>query len=191
MPTLDGALQLLQDHGLLLLFPLATVEGPIITVLAAYLARLGHLNLALIYVIVVAADLFGDGIVYWIGRLGHGSIPERWRSRLGLDRQRQAALEEHFHASGGRTLIIGKLTHAAGLFVLFAAGSARMPFGRFMLYNAIGTLPKSLFFLILGYTLGAAYTSIDSWIFRASLLIGALIFLGGLLWLVRRRAKRT
>ncbi len=75
MPTLDGALHLLQAHGLWLLFPLATVEGPIVTVLAAYLARLGHLNLALIYVIVVAADLFGDGIVYWIGRIGHGSMP--------------------------------------------------------------------------------------------------------------------
>jgi membrane protein DedA with SNARE-associated domain len=191
MPTLDGALHLLQAHGLWLLFPLATVEGPIVTVLAAYLARLGHMNLFLIYWIVVAADLFGDAVFYWVGRLGHGSVPERWRHRLGLDAARQTALEEHFRQAGGRTLIIGKLTHAAGLLVLLSAGSAQMPFGRFMLYNTIGTLPKSLFFLVLGYSLGAAYTAIDSWIFRASILVFAVMLVGGLLWFLHRRAKRA
>jgi membrane protein DedA with SNARE-associated domain len=191
MPTLDGALHLLQAHGLWLLFPLATVEGPIVTVLAAYLARLGHMNLLLIYWIVVAADLFGDAVFYWVGRVGHGSVPERWRHRLGLDPVRQAALEEHFHHAGGRTLIIGKLTHAAGLLVLLSAGSAQMPFGRFMLYNTIGTLPKSLFFLLLGYSLGAAYTAIDSWIFRASIIVVAAMLVGALLWFLHRRAKRT
>ena len=191
MPTLDGVLHLLQAHGLWLLFPLATVEGPIVTVLAAYLARLGHMNLLLIYWIVVAADLFGDAVFYWVGRLGHGSVPERWRHRLGLDPARQAALEEHFRQAGGRTLIIGKLTHAAGLLVLLSAGSAKMPFGRFMLYNTIGTLPKSLFFLLLGYSLGAAYTAIDSWIFRASIVVFAVMLVGGLLWFLHRRAKRA
>ncbi len=191
MPTLDAALQLLQTHGLWLLFPLATVEGPIVTVLAAYLARLGHLDLVSIFLIVIAADLFGDTIYYWIGRFGHGSLPERWRSRLGLDRERQAALEAHFRASGGRTIVIGKLTHAAGILVLFAAGSAQMPFGRFLLYNLIGTIPKSLFFLVLGYTLGAAYSAIDSWIFRGSILVFAVILVGGLLWFLHRRAKRA
>jgi membrane protein DedA with SNARE-associated domain len=191
MPTLDGALHLLQAHGLWLLFPLATVEGPIVTVLAAYLARLGHMNLFLIYWIVVAADLFGDAVFYWVGRLGHGSVPERWRHRLGLDAARQAALEEHFRQAGGRTLIIGKLTHAAGLIVILSAGSAQMPFGKFMLYSTIGTLPKSLFFVVLGYSLGAAYAAIDSWIFRATVVVFAAMLIGGLLWLLHRRAKRT
>jgi len=191
MPTLDGALHLLQSQGLWLLFPLATIEGPIVTVLAAYLARLGHMNLVLIYVVVVVADLTGDIVYYWIGRVGHGSLPESWRRRLGFDAGRQKTLEDHFRHSGGRTLIIGKLTHAAGIFVLFAAGSARMPFWRFMLYNTIGTLPKALFFLMLGYTLGAAYTAIDSWIFRGSIIVLAVMLVGGILWFLHRRAKRA
>ena len=107
------------------------------------------------------------------------------------DEVRQKALEEHFRHSGGRTLIIGKLTHAAGIFVLFAAGSAQMPFWRFMLYNTIGTLPKALFFLMLGYTLGAAYTAIDSWIFRGSMIVFAVMLVGGILWFLHRRAKRA
>ena len=114
------------------------------------------MNLAAILLVVVAADLVGDVILYFVGRFSHGSLPQRWRARLGLDEQRQAALEEHFRASGGRTLIIGKLTHSAGFLVLLAAGGARMPFGRFLLYNLAGTVPKSLVFLLIGYTVGAA-----------------------------------
>lgn len=191
MPTLDAALQLLQTHGLLLLFPLAMVEGPIVTVLAAYLARLGHMNLAAILLVVVAADLVGDAILYFVGRFSHGSLPQRWRARLGLDEQRQAALEEHFRASGGRTLIIGKLTHSAGFLVLLAAGGARMPFGRFLLYNLAGTVPKSLVFLLIGYTVGAAYSAIDSYIARASILMLAALLLAGLFWFLRHRSKRA
>ena len=56
-----------------------------------------------------------------------------------------------------------------------------MPFGRFLLYNLIGTVPKSLLFLLIGYTLGAAYASIDSWIARASILIGAVLLSRGAL----------
>ena len=191
MPTLDGALQLLQAHGLLLLFPLAMLEGPIVTVLAAYLARLGHMDLVAIFLVVVVADLVGDALLYYVGRLSHGSMSPRWRARLGLDAGRQAALEEHFRHSGGRTLIIGKVTHSAGFLVLLAAGGARMPFGRFLLYNLIGTVPKCLFFMVIGYTLGAAYSSIDSWIARATILIGAVLLLGGLFWFVRRRSRRA
>jgi membrane protein DedA with SNARE-associated domain len=191
MPTLDGALQLLQDHGLVLIFPLAMAEGPIVTVLAAYLARLGHLNLAAVFAVVVVADLVGDVIFYLVGRYGHGSLPPRWRHRLGLDEARQAVIEQHFRQSGGRTLIIGKLTHSAGFLVLLAAGGARMPMGRFLLYNLIATVPKSLFFMVIGWTLGAAYASIDSWIARASLVILVLAALVGLFWYVRHRSRQA
>ncbi len=191
MPSLDAALHLLQAHGLVLVFLLAMVEGPIVTVLAAYLARLGNMDIVAVFVVVVLADLVGDAVLYVVGRYGHGWLPQRWRARLGLDKKRQDMLDDHFRQSGGRTLLIGKLTHSAGMLVLLAAGASRMRFGPFLLYNLLGTLPKSLFFLLIGYTLGYAYTAIDSYIFRASLTILVLILLAGLYWLLRRRGQRA
>jgi membrane protein DedA with SNARE-associated domain len=61
--TLDTAIHILQTDGLLLLFPLAVVEGPIVTVIAAYLASLGYLNIFAVFAVVVAADLVGDSIM--------------------------------------------------------------------------------------------------------------------------------
>jgi len=189
MPTLEGALHLLQTEGLWLLFPLAMVEGPIVTVLAAYLARLGDMNIVAVYVVVVAADLVGDTIFYILGRSGLSWLPERWRSRLGFDEKRKAEMEEHFRQSGRNTLLIGKLTHSMGMLVLLAAGASRMPFGPFLLYNLMATLPKSLFFLLIGYTLGYAYSAIDSYLFRASVVVVVLSVLVGLFWFLHRRRE--
>ncbi len=191
MPTLDGALHLLQTEGLWLLFPLAMVEGPIVTVLAAYLARLGELNIVAVYAVVVAADLVGDAVFYTVGRSGLGWVPQRWRTRLGLDPKRQVVLEDHFRQSGARTLLVGKLTHSAGMIVLLAAGASRMRFLPYMFWNLVATIPKSLFFLIVGYTLGYAYTSIDSYLFRASIVVLLIGVVLGLYWFFRRMGQRA
>jgi membrane protein DedA with SNARE-associated domain len=113
-------------------------------------------------------------------------LPQRWRDRLGLNADRVEALKDHFGSQGGRTLVIGKLTHSAGAAVLVAAGAARMPAGAFLWWNFIATLPKSAVFLALGYAFGAAYAQIDAWIFRASLGLLAVLVLGGVIWWRRR-----
>lgn len=169
MIALDQALQMMQSHGLWLLAPIAILEGPIITVIAGYLAHLGAFSPGAAYVIVVLADLVGDVLFYLFGRSGLGWLSPRWRRRLSLTEDRLAGLAEHFATKGGRTLIVGKLTHTLGALALIAAGMAHMRFLPFLWYNFLATLPKSLFFLMLGYGLGAAYKRVDAWIFWFSL----------------------
>lgn len=169
MITPDQAMQVLQSHGLWILAPIAVLEGPIITVIAGYLAHLGAFSPVSAYVIVVLADLVGDAVFYLFGRSGIGWLSPRWRNRLGLRQERLAKLRDHFQAQGGRTLILGKLTHTLGALALVAAGMAHMRFVPFLWYNFIATLPKSLVFLMLGYSLGLAYKQVNGWIFWGSL----------------------
>lgn len=182
MITLDAVVELVRTHGLLLLAPLSVLEGPIVTVIAGYLASLGLLSVSGALVVVVLGDLVGDTLLYLAGRKGVKRIPPGWRSRLGLKPERVAALSAHFDIHGGRTLIIGKITHSAGAAILVAAGVARMPYATFLTWNLLATLPKSAAFLALGYGLGAAYAQIDTWIMRASVLLLVLLVLAGLLW---------
>ncbi|WP_372839498.1 DedA family protein [Phaeovulum sp.] len=186
----EGVLVLLKLHGLSLLAPLAVLEGPIVTVIAAYLASLAFFDVWLVYVVVVVADLVGDSIFYALGRRGPGLLSPRWRNRFGVTDARLGALKGHFHNQGGRTLVVGKLTHSAGMVVLLAAGAARMPFWRFLGFNLIATLPKSLVFVIIGYTLGRAYTAIDGWIFRASFALLVLSLVAIAAWYLYRRGVR-
>lgn len=186
--TTDTIIQLLQNWGLLLLFPLAIIEGPIVTVAAGWIVRLGLWPFGWVLVTCVIADLAGDLILYGLGRGGARLLPHRWRSHLGLDDTRLATLASHFDRRGGRTLILTKLTHSLGLAVLPAAGAARMPIGPFMFWNFLGTLPKSLALLSLGYFLGQAHASINTWIGRGTVaVVIAAVCVGGVLWFWRRR----
>jgi membrane protein DedA with SNARE-associated domain len=157
-------------HGLLLLFPLAVVEGPIVTVVAAWLAQQGLFDIRLVLVVATLGDLIGDTLYYLLGRHLNYVMPNRLRAWLGLSHDRIETLIGHFEEKGGQTLLFGKLTHVAGLPILVAAGTARMPYAAFLFYNLLGTLPKIAVFAALGWCFGSAWQRIDGGIFYASIL---------------------
>lgn len=190
MITPDQAVDLMQNYGLWLLAPVAVLEGPIITVIAGYLAHIGAFNPVATYIVVVLADLVGDVAFYFLGVTGMAWLPASWRRRLGLSDDRLDLLVDHFLAAGGRTLIVGKLTHSLGALALVAAGMARMPFLPFLWYNFVATLPKSLFFLLLGYSLGVAYQNVNGYIFWFSLIPIIVLAFWGLHRFLRRREKQ-
>lgn len=190
MITLDGVDALLRGQGLALMFPLAMVEGPIVTVIAGALARAGYVAVAGVFLVAVLADLVGDAAVYGMGRMAH-RLPQRLRTRLGLNPARLDRLTQHFRQKGAATLVIGKLTHSAGFAVLAAAGAARMPFGRFLVVNGLATLPKAAAFVAIGYGLGATYTSVDQAIFTVSMVALGAIVLAWLFWRHGRRRQPT
>ncbi|MEO8243620.1 MAG: VTT domain-containing protein [bacterium] len=189
MFTLDSALQLIQAHGLWLLAPFAVLEGPIVTVIGAYLARLGYMPIVGVYLVCILGDLIGDAFYYSLGRFGPRILSERWQNRLGMTNARKLTLTEHFADKGGRTLLFGKWTHSAGLPIMIASGMGRMNFTAYMAYNLLGTIPKTLLFVALGYFLGHAYASIDTYIYRISLIL--LVAVLGLAIYLYLRARKT
>lgn len=188
--TFDALIAAVSSHGAAILLPLSILEGPIVTVLAGYAAKLGVFRVVVAFVIVVLGDLVGDTLLYLLGRRGLRRIPDRWLARLGLVPDRLTALTEHFATQGGRTLILGKITHSAGAAVLVAAGLARMPFWQFLWFNLLGTLPKSAVFLALGNVLGEAATRLGPTIAEGSLILLAVIALAGAAWWLWPRRSR-
>jgi membrane protein DedA with SNARE-associated domain len=173
---------LVQNYGLWLLIPLAILEGPIVTVLAAWFAHANGGSLTLVYTICLIGDLLGDTLIYGLGRSGPEMLPQSWQRLMRIDATRRDKLTDHFAAKGGRTLLIGKLTHSAGFAVLLAAGAARMSLGPFWFYNLLGSIPKTLGFVLLGVLLGNALPQIDRYIAHGSLILLGLMTLAFLVW---------
>lgn len=79
-------------------------------------------------------------------------------------------------------------------FIIVGAGIAlipKMPYRRFLIYNATGGILWSIIIVLLGYFLGASWRMAQAWIGRASAIVGGIIILVILLvwlwrWLVRR-----
>lgn len=173
-------LTLLHDNGVAILAPLAVLEGPVVTILAGWLASIGVIGLYKAYMVVVLADLVGDSGFYLLGRFAPNAVPGRLRARLGLSPRGLVRMRSNFRTQGPRILLIGKITHAAGFAVLIAAGMARMRFGTFLLFNLLGTLPKSAAFLALGYVVGSATARIENWLTAVSVIVLALAALWAL-----------
>ena len=150
-------LALLATYAYATLFPLSVVEGPIVTVLGGYLASQGYVNVFLVYTIVVAGDITGDLAWYAAGRWSRMGIGARWGKYIGVTPDRLQRIEKHFERHSGKTLLLGKLAQGLGPLALLGAGATRMRPGRFLAFNLLATLPKSLVLLLVGYFFGKAY----------------------------------
>lgn len=188
MNTSFDIARIISEYGLAILIPLAILEGPIVTIVAGYLISLSLLNPYAAFVVVVVGDVIGDCILWYIGRGGAKGIGRYLGPRFRLSRKQLLSLVRGFRRNGGRLLIAGKLTHAAGFAVLLAAGAARYPLPAFIGFNLLTSLPKSVALLTIGYLFGAAHERMSAWISAGSwTLLGLMLMGGGLFWITRRR----
>ena len=185
-------LSALEAHPYLLLFPLAVVEGPVVAMVAGLLVFAGALPWYAAYALIVAADLVGDTAHFVVGRLGRRPRLGRRLASVGLTEGRLDYLASLLERREGRVLVGAKLTHFAGGPVLVAAGLGNVPYGRFLGWNALATLPKSAFFMALGFFSGGQISNFARYLDVGSAATLALIAVSLLAWLVyaRRRARR-
>lgn len=144
---------LVSQYGYLVLFPIAVVEGPAVTLVAGALVASGQFDGLLVFAMLVAADLLGDALYYSLGRWGHTPFLERLEKRLALTPERFKPLEEGFRKHDWKFLLIGKTQPFGSLFLYFA-GATKMPVGRYLVVNLLATAPKVLLFEGIGYFLG-------------------------------------
>ena len=159
----------------LVIFPVAVVEGPIITILSGFLASLGYLHFWLIYILIVIADLLGDSLFYMLGRFGREKFIEKYGHYIGIRLNEVRGLERHFQKHKNKTLFIAKFAHGFGSIVLVAAGIARVPYKHVIRANAAPTAIKSMILMLIGYYYGQFYAKFNTYLNLAAIL-ALLIF---------------
>jgi membrane-associated protein len=172
------------------LFPLTVVEGPSISSLAGFFCSLGYANLYLVFPIIVVGDLTGDCLWYAAGRWGRRGFGARWGKFFGITPERLLRIERHFEKHSGKTLVLGKLTHAVGSLVLVGAGVARVRPRRFIVFNLLATIPKSLVLLLVGYFFGQAYGQAASMLNYLALAMVGIAVLAVVGYVVPKRFAR-
>lgn len=177
----------LATYGYLALFPLAVLEGPVASVVAAFLASRGLLAVAPVFVVVVLADLVGDLLYYGAGRWLLGWLRQRRGAWAGRLLRRVERLAPRIRARAGSMLLFGKLTHSAGFAVLLAAGAAHVRLPRFLAFNLAGSLVKSAVLVAAGYWFGRLFSGLQGGLQTASLV--GFVLLGGLLLVIAARAS--
>ena len=155
-----GALLLQYKYWILL--PIAILEGPIITIIAGAAISFGYLGWWPSIVIISAGDIIGDVGHYYIGDWGGEPFIRRWGKYLGIKEKHVVSLENILNGHPGKSLLLGKLAHGVGGALLIAAGLVKMPMGKFLYWNTVGTIPKTIGLLVVGFYFVNAITNINS-----------------------------
>jgi membrane-associated protein len=117
------------------------------------LAASGGLNLGILAAVLMSTAVLGNVVNYAIGaKLGPAvfkSEKSRFFKREYLDRT-HAFYEKY----GGMAIILGRFMPIIRTFVPFVAGIGRMRYGRFFLYNLIGSVAWVSLFLFGGFFFG-------------------------------------
>lgn len=166
------------------------VPGESLVIVAGFLAAQGWLDLDVLIVTVALGATLGDSIGYEMGRrvgrpalLHHGS-------RFGLNHARLDQADALFARHGSKAVFLGRFVGFARALVPFLAGSSRMPYRKFLSYNAMGAVLWASGAALLGYFLGAGWRTAERWIGRASAIVGGiLVFALLLVWVWRWTAN--
>ena len=155
------------DHGLPLLAVVVMLESfgiplPGETALIAFgvLASQGHYSIESVIVAAAAGAIVGDNLGYWlIGRLGGRALFRRWQwlSRYA-DRvlpRAEAVMARH----GGKTVFFGRFVAVLRYTVAWIAGLSRMPWWRFLFWNAAGGIAWATGVGLIAYYSGEAAAS--------------------------------
>ncbi len=168
LETISG---LVASYGYVVLFLLVSLEslgipvpGETALVTAAALAALGHLSIYAVVTTAVAAAILGDNGGYWIGRRGGIPLVRRYGRLIRLNESHLRRAHAFFERHGPKTVFLGRFIALLRTWTAVLAGAARMPYGTFMLYNALGGVCWSVIFGTLGYVFGRNLPQLERYI---------------------------
>jgi membrane protein DedA with SNARE-associated domain len=164
------------------------LEGETILVLGGFAAHRGMLELPWVMVCAFLGSFAGDQLAFFLGRTkGDSMLAKRpsWREK---STKVLALLDKHQTA-----LILGfRFLYGLRSVTPFLLGTARIPWGRFVVLNLIGAVVWAIVVGSLGYSFGLALESILGDIERYELqLFGVITAVGIAFWLRRRMTQKS
>jgi membrane protein DedA with SNARE-associated domain len=166
------------------------VPGETAVLVAGFLASPaggGHFHIVLVILLTVVAAVLGDNLGFWLGhRLARPRL-QSGRRFLFLTPGALQLAEGYFGRYGLWTIFFARFIAGLRVVGALAAGTAGMPWPRFLLANACGALAWATTMSLLGYFFGQSWHLLHAWLGRGSLiLLGCVIVLVGLPYLLRR-----
>ncbi|OMH27644.1 hypothetical protein BKD30_03075 [Tersicoccus phoenicis] len=162
------------------------IPGETAAIIGGVIASRGHVGLPVMIAVVVFAAVLGDTIGYEVGRLlGARALAHRSlrRHRPKLDRA-----QDLLRRRGGGAVFLGRFTAFFRAVMPALAGTARMPYRRFLLFNAAGGIIWGTAAVTLGFLAGNSYRAVAHTAGTATAVVVALVVVVAvIIWRVRVR----
>ena len=164
MPLLATLHHVIAQYGYFAVFVVVALEsagvplpGETALVSAAVFAAGGGLNIELVIAVAALAAILGDNCGYWVGREFGFPLVYRYGPLLRIDEGKLKVAQYLFRRHGGKIVFFGRFVAILRTFAAFLSGVNRLPWPRFLVFNALGGIVWASLFGLGGYFLGVAF----------------------------------
>jgi membrane protein DedA with SNARE-associated domain len=181
---LAGLAMLIQSAGVP--FP-----GEVFLLAAAAWAASRHLPIALVVLVGYVGATAGSDLAYVLGRRGGRPFVERFGSAFHIRPGHLALAELVFARHGDKAVLVAHFVIGLRTWASILAGMANMPFWRFQVFSAAGSLVWVAAIVVAGYALGSNLGLIGA--MMGAIGIGGVVFIAvivSVLVVAQERATR-
>lgn len=194
---MDLLLQLMESYGYAAMFIAMVLENANIPIpsevvlgFAGFLISQQIFSFWTTFAIACLAGVTGSIISYWLGSYGGRPLLLKYGKYIFFNEHKFQLAENLFNKYGGIAVIIGRCLPGVRTFISFPAGVARYPFGKFILFTIIGTMPWTLLLVWAGSLLGSHWRDLIQYnhYFIGVVVVLCLIIAAVVFW--RKRCRR-
>ncbi len=161
------------------------LPGETAVLLGGAMAATGRLSLLTLAVLVIVAAVAGDSVGFEVGRrFGPRILASKpLQKHAGKIEGAQAQLRKR----GGAAVFVARFTAFLRAVMPGLAGASGMPYRRFLVFNAAGGLVWGGGVVLLGYSAGASYATVERALGTGTAVAAAMLVLAVVgVWLWRR-----
>lgn len=119
-----------------------------------YAGATHHLAIQWVIAAAAAGAILGDNTGYAIGREGGFRVLRRYGHYIGLNERKLKLGQYLFRQHGGKVVFFGRFVSVLRAWAAFLAGVNRMPWPRFLVFNAAGGILWAFIYGLGAYLLG-------------------------------------
>jgi membrane protein DedA with SNARE-associated domain len=156
---------------------------------AVYAGTTHRLSIVGVIAAAAAGAIGGDNLGFWVGREGGFRLLRRYGRYLRLDERKLKLGQYLFHRHGAKVVFFGRFVAVLRAWAAFLAGTNRMPWRRFLPFNAAGGIVWATLYGVGGYVLGKNVNRLAGPVGIATVIIAALIIIVVLVFLKRNEQR--
>jgi membrane protein DedA with SNARE-associated domain len=158
-------------------------------VAAVYAGTTHRLIIVGVIAAAAAGAILGDNLGFWVGREGGFRLLRRYGTYIRLDERKLKLGQYLFRRHGAKVVFFGRFVAVLRAWAAFLAGTNRMPWRRFLPYNAAGGIVWATIYGTGGYFLGKNVNRLAGPVGIATVIIAAIIIIIFLV-VLKRNEKR-
>jgi membrane protein DedA with SNARE-associated domain len=187
----------LTDYGYAAVFAFIGIEsmgipfpGETMLITAAlYAGATHHLSIGWVIAAAAAGAIAGDNIGFGVGHWAGYRALLRWGRYIRLHEGRIKLARYLFALHGGKVVFFGRFISVLRTYAAFLAGTARMPWLRFLIFNAAGGIAWAMLYGLGAYALGDRINQLEGTARIALAAVGVVVVVATVL-LLRHHEKR-